>query len=119
MKFNILIVDDDQNLLDALKRAFHVKKDEFDPSFADSADDALSLCQKQNFDFIVCDYKMPGMDGLTLLGIIKEKHPSIKRILLTGQSETEIYDKAKEVAQKYIAKPCAASDIMKAISEIK
>jgi len=119
MKYNILIVDDDPHLLDALKRNFYTKKDEYNAVFSTSADDALNKCETEPFDFIISDYKMPGMNGLSMLEIIKKKYPSMKRILLTGQSENEIFDKAMDFAQKYISKPCSAADIIKIIENMK
>lgn len=114
---NILFVDDDQNLLSSLKRVMHQYKKEWIMFFAGSGDEALEIMNNDKFDIIFADYKMPGMNGIELLTIVKEKYPDTKRILLTGQSEKEIYTRAQTVVHKYIAKPCDYSQILSEISK--
>lgn len=115
MTKKILFVDDDKNLLNSLKRVMHQYRENWEMVFVERGTDALDLLSKDTFDIIFADYKMPGMDGIELLEIIKEQYPRIKRILLTGQSESEIYDRAQSVVHKYIAKPCDYSIIIKEI----
>ncbi len=111
----ILFVDDEANLLDGLRRMLRKKKDEWDMTFAESGKEALELINKERYDIIVSDYKMPEMDGLELLARVKDIAPETKRIILSGQSETEIFNKAKEVAHTYIPKPCDSEELISAI----
>lgn len=53
-------------------------------SFAKSGDEALKILEKENVQVIVADMKMPEMDGLTLLKIVKQKYPKIVRVVLSG-----------------------------------
>ena len=118
MKYSILFVDDDKNLIDGLRRSLHSKEDEWKITYTLSAQEALILCEKDHYDIIVSDFKMPGMDGLELFAKVKEKSPSSKRILLTGQSEEETYERAKESVDLYISKPCSASDIIQTVEKM-
>jgi YesN/AraC family two-component response regulator len=111
----VLFVDDEENLLDGLKRNFRKKKDEWEMVFLSDGRKALDYLEKNRIDIIITDYKMTGMNGLELLANVKEKHPEIKRVILSGQSETEIFDKARELAHKYLAKPCNPDELIKFI----
>ncbi|MBN2401419.1 MAG: response regulator [Spirochaetes bacterium] len=101
----ILFVDDEIYLLEALKRILRNKTD-WDTTFVSGAKEALELMNNTPFDIIVADYKMPEMDGLELLAIVKEKFNNVKRIILSGQAESEIHNKAKAIAHVYLPKPC-------------
>jgi YesN/AraC family two-component response regulator len=114
----LLVVDDDINLLDGLKRSMREKQNMWKQLYASSANEALNILASQKIDVIITDYKMPGVDGLELLSIIKEKYPDTKRILLTGQSENEVFESAKDIAHSYLSKPCPVSDIINAIEII-
>ena len=116
MKY-LMFIDDDKNLLDSMKRMLHPLKDKYDISFFTNAKDALETLKNVKIQIVFVDYKMPEMDGLEFLTTVKDTHPEIKRILLTGQSEEEVYIKAKNLVHKYISKPCEFEDIIKAIEE--
>ncbi|MDY6932838.1 MAG: response regulator [Spirochaetota bacterium] len=117
MKKTVLFVDDENNLLNGLQRMLRVKADEWEMEFVDSGDKALENLKKKNYDIIVTDYKMPGMNGLVLLEKVKGNYPKIKRFLLTGQSEMEIFEKAKGVVDVYISKPCNAEELISNIDK--
>lgn len=79
----ILVVDDQQSLLDILQRwlarcgyEVHVAADGFA---------ALSLAKEHRFDVIVTDLKMPGLNGLQLMALLKDQDPAVQVIFLTGQ----------------------------------
>ncbi len=117
MKKKILFVDDERNLLDSLKRSLRSFAGEWSMEFTDSGEKAMNLMEREKFDIIVSDYKMPGMDGLELLKIVKENHPGTKRILLTGQSDSEIYDISKEIVDQYLSKPCDHDELVSLLKE--
>ena len=111
----VMFVDDEANLLEALKRNFRKKKDEWDMIFFDDGRKALDYLETNRIDIIFTDHKMPGMTGLELLSIIRDKYPEVRRVILSGQSESEIFDRARTVAHKYLAKPCDADELVKYI----
>src|SRR5438876_8144665 len=71
----VLIVDDDAALLQALPLALALRLPGIQVETSDSAIEALSRIQQHDYDTIVTDIKMPGMDGLILLARIKELRP--------------------------------------------
>ncbi|MGV7928490.1 MAG: response regulator [Spirochaetota bacterium] len=109
----ILFVDDDINLLDSMKRSLRSMTKEWGMDFVLSAAEALNLVATKTYNVIVTDFKMPGMDGLELLRKVKEVSPLTKRVLLSGQSEAEVYEKARQIVDRYLSKPCDIEEILK------
>ncbi len=112
---NILFVDDDQFIRKALQRLLTGARDDWQIDFADSGKQALEKLASQHFDVIVSDMRMPVMDGAELLTIVAEKFPQTTRIILSGQSEQDAFERAIENAQHYLSKPCSLSELEKAI----
>ncbi len=102
----ILFVDDEVSILDGLKRMLRPMRGEWDMAFAPGGEAALSLLESATFDVIVTDMRMPGMDGATLLEIVREKYPSLLRIILSGYTELQASLRAVPVAHQFLLKPC-------------
>lgn len=102
---NILFVDDEVKVLSSIKRA--VIAEDFKSHFAIDGEKALEIMQNTNISVIVTDMRMPGMDGLKLLKIIKEKYPDTIRIVLSGYAQlTQILATVNGVGVfKFITKP--------------
>jgi two-component system probable response regulator PhcQ len=83
----ILIVDDDELVLNSLAR--EIKGEGYQVLSADNAKSALQLLKDQSADVVISDHKMPGVQGLSLLRIIKDHYPDIVRIMLTGYADLE------------------------------
>jgi putative nucleotidyltransferase with HDIG domain len=102
----ILFVDDEIGILDGLKRSLRPMRKEWEMAFAPGADAALSLLSTASFDVIVSDMRMPGMDGAALLEVVREKYPSMLRIILSGYTELQASLRAVPVAHQFLLKPC-------------
>ena len=102
----VLFVDDDQEMLLALKAGFSKYRDSFAVQLASDGLQAVEKL-KQNFvSLVVTDLKMPRMDGFELLAHIMEHYPDIPVIIITGYSTPEMKHLAREGgAVGYIAKP--------------
>jgi PAS domain S-box-containing protein len=99
----ILYVDDERPLLDIGK--FFLEKSGFVVKTADSAIKALELLKTTHFDVIVSDYKMPEMDGIEFLKIVRRDHPPIPFIIFTGKGREEVVIQVFENgANSYIQK---------------
>ncbi len=108
MKKQILFVDDEIDVLQGLRRMLRGMRNEWSMSFASSGEEALNLMADVAIDVIVSDLRMPGMDGIELLGKIREKHPDCVRIVLSGQSKMETVMHLLGIAHQYLSKPCDA-----------
>jgi HD-like signal output (HDOD) protein len=62
--------------------------------------------------------QMPGMDGATLLGHIRDRFPNTARIVLSGHSDAELATRAVSLAHRFLAKPCSASELIAAIQQV-
>ena len=112
----ILIVDDDPALLSALPRTISLRIPHVRVETASSAQDALERIQKQRFDTIISDIKMPGMDGLALLAKIQEQQPETPTILITGHGEHNLAIQAlRGGAYDYIQKPIERDNFVAAV----
>jgi two-component system, sensor histidine kinase and response regulator len=102
----VLIVDDDHALLEALPEALRLRLSGVIVETADSAAAALSRIGEREFDAIVTDIKMPGMDGLELLDEIRTRRPDIPTLIITGHGDNELVVHAlRGGAHDFIQKP--------------
>jgi PAS domain S-box-containing protein len=102
----VLIVDDDPALLQALPEALRLRMADLGVETCDSAPDALAKIAVTDYDAIVTDIKMPGMDGLALLDEIQQVRPETPTLLITGHGEHDLAVQAlRRGAYDYIQKP--------------
>lgn len=112
----ILLVDDDPMLLQALSRAIALRMSTLDVEVLDSAQEALQRLEKQEYDTIVSDIKMPGMDGFALLAQVQTQHPETPVIFITGQSDHQLALRAlRGGAYDYLLKPIDRDDFLAAL----
>jgi DNA-binding NtrC family response regulator len=103
---SVLIVDDDVALLEALPEALRLRMGGVTVETADSAAAALERIADRDFDAIVTDIRMPGMDGLELLDEIRTRKPDTPTLIITGHGENELVVHAlRGGARDFIQKP--------------
>ncbi len=113
----ILFVDDQENVLSALRRMLHGRRDKWDMEFAGGGEEAIQMLEQQPFDVVVTDMRMPGIDGAELLSRARERWPSIVRIVLSGQSEPERILRSMGTTHIYLTKPCDAMRLTAVVSQ--
>jgi signal transduction histidine kinase len=102
----ILIVDDDTALLEALPEALKLRMDGVLIDTCESALAALDKIREVDYDVVVSDIKMPGLDGLELLAEIRELRPGTPTILITGHGERDLAVQAlRGGAYDFVQKP--------------
>lgn len=99
MKNQILIVDDEPNVLSALKRLFI--DEPYEVLTAGSASMGLELLDSDRFKVVISDERMPGMGGAEFLSIVRERRPDVARILLTGYASLDATMKAVNDGEIY------------------
>ena len=105
MKRQILIVDDEMDMLQLLKRSLEPDLN-CKVETALSGEQALQLLERKIFDLVLADIKMPGMDGLELLELIKRENPDLTVVMMTGHGDIDMAVKAmKSGAYDFITKP--------------
>jgi response regulator RpfG family c-di-GMP phosphodiesterase len=112
----ILCVDDEKNMLDAYRRML---EPDFTIVTADCGDAALALmAQRGPFAVIVSDLHMPGMSGVQLLAITRERYPDTVRVLLTGGADLEHAIQAVNDGYlfRFLTKPCSRSTLVSGVT---
>jgi DNA-binding NtrC family response regulator len=106
MPLSVLIVDDDVALLEALPEALRLRMGGVTVETADSAAAALDRIADHDYDAIVTDIRMPGMDGLKLLDEIRTRKPDIPTLIITGHGDNDLVVHAlRGGARDFIQKP--------------
>ena len=109
-KISILIVDDEESVRDSLYNWFI--EDGFRVEVAENAKRALIILESDQFDIILADIKMPGMDGLEMLRRIKSIKPESIVIVMTAFATVDTAVKAlKDGAYDYVTKPFDPDDL--------
>ena len=108
---NIVIVDDERDVQTLFEQRFRreVRQGLLQLHFAFSAEEALALLAHRGIADIVLilsDINMPGMNGLELLKVVKERYPQLKVYMITAYSDAESRDRAVEYGcDDYLTKP--------------
>jgi DNA-binding NtrC family response regulator len=111
----ILFVDDEEKVLKALQRG--LLDEPYSCLFANSGKEALDILEKNEVHVICTDMRMPEMNGLELLKIVKEKYPMIVRLVLSGYTQVGMLLTAINQGEifKFITKPWKLEEEFKLI----
>jgi DNA-binding NtrC family response regulator len=118
MKAKVLLVDDEEDFLAALAERLEVRG--LRVNTVTRGEDAVAEVDNQNFDLIVLDLSMPGIDGLETLKRIKAKQPGAEIVILTGQGSIKSSMEAMKLgAEDFMEKPVNITELMDRISDAK
>jgi len=112
----ILFVDDEQEVLDGLRRMTRTQRSIWDARFAIGGEQALSMIDRDQYDVVVTDMRMPGMDGAELLRRTVESHPYLIRVVLSGQYDVDAFVKSGWPAHQFLSKPCEPDELIQAVN---
>lgn len=114
---SILLVDDDMNLLSGLRRILHQQP--YELFIANSAEMAIDMFRRQEFDLVVADHSMGGKSGIELISWIAVEFPNTVRIMLTGCAEAQVMKTAinEGMVFRYLTKPCHDLELALAIRD--
>jgi len=111
----VLIVDDEQSIRTSI--GLFAEQAGHQVSLASNAAEALSLLRKEPFDVVVTDIILPRKTGVVLLGEIREVHPDLPVIMITGEPEVGTAAEAvKKGAFDYLSKPISKEDITRTVA---
>lgn len=106
----ILVVDDEIVVCRSVKKILEKKGYRVD--MVQRGKDALDLIERENIDILIVDLKMPGMDGIVVLKNVKERHPDITVLMITGYATVETAVEAMKLgAFDYIPKPFSPAEL--------
>lgn len=118
-RIKILFVDDEENVLQALRRSLRGMREEWDMHYLSGGKTGLELLEKQPMDMIVSDMYMPEMNGAVFLREVKKRHPGIIRIILSGHSDYDLILETILPAHTFLHKPCSKDGLIKKINSIQ
>ena len=115
---NVLLIDDEEQFLKVLGERLETRG--LQVNTVTSGEDALNLIDDKNYDAIVLDLAMPGIDGIETLKLLKEKNPDLEIIMLTGHATVQKGVEAMKLgAEDFLEKPVELSVLLERISEAK
>lgn len=118
MEAKVLLVDDEQDFLETLSNRLEMRG--LKVSAVTSGEQAISEAKQQDYDAIVVDLAMPGIDGLETLKRIKADNPNAEIIMLTGHASVQSGVEAMKLgAGDFLQKPVELTELMSKIGEAK
>lgn len=115
-KKNLLIIDDEENMVHMLMAL--LSRSGYTISSAGSGHEAIAEVEKQHFDFILCDVRMPGMDGLEFLKAVGDKLRESTVIMMSAYGSVELaLDAMKAGAYDFISKPFKTDEVLLALKK--
>lgn len=110
-KRSILVVDDEDIILVSLGRDLGL--DQYDVQTAASGEEAMRKFREGNFELIISDFMMPGINGLELLKWVKAHDPNIVFIILTGYGDSvSTLQILENGADEMLLKPCDTDELL-------
>ncbi len=115
---NVMVVDDDDLFREMLADA--LRYDEYVPHAASNGEEALRILERGEIDAVICDIKMPGMDGITLLKEIKGRYTDLPVIMMTAFLSPDDVDaqSVETVADGFLTKPFRVEKIVGMLNQI-
>ncbi|SRR6266496_865346 len=112
----VLAIDDEVDYLKSLKRV--LSRRGFQVDTANSGKSALAILEKSQFDCVLLDLNMPGMDGLATLSELRRRDRLTPVLLLTGRGEIpSVLSALKGGSEGFLAKPCSVEELVSAIED--
>jgi len=112
-----LLIDDDEFVRDSLRLLFESKNCCL--MAFESAEQGIKALKNENYDIIIADYKLPGMDGLEFCRRVQKTHPGSMKILLTAYGSPSIAAEAELIGiHEYIEKPFTTQVIEASLSRL-
>ena len=116
MARKMLVIDDDSMVLSSCQRIF--EEENFYVVTTTSPEEGLSLVLDTYFDVVLCDWMMPGLDGMDVITRLEETSPGSAVIMISGYPSIERATEAmKRGAMDYVAKPFTPDEIIKAVND--
>jgi DNA-binding NtrC family response regulator len=110
IKATTLLVDDDQLIRDSMRLAF--RNQACFIQVVESAEEALCILNKVNFDVIISDFELPGIDGLEFLKQVMTLHPDNVALLISGNGSDETVKRAYEIGiHDFLQKPFSVKSL--------
>ena len=113
----ILIIDDDVFICNILEK--YLKDNKYEVKSAYSAASAKNILKEEEFDVVLCDYRLPDSDGIKMLETIRRLDPGAKVVVITAYADVNIAVKLiKSGASDYVVKPIQQEEILHLVNDL-
>jgi two-component system, response regulator FlrC len=114
----VMIVEDDADLREALCATLELQDVEY--RAFDSAESALAAIDQEVYSMVLTDFRLPGMDGMTLLRSVHKKLPELPMVMMTAFAEAQLAVEAlKAGARDFLIKPCQPEHLVEVIGRYR
>jgi len=111
MSIRVLLVDDEASFVETLSKRLVLRR--LDVVTAASAEEALTVLDREEIDVVVLDVRMPGIGGIEATRMIRKAHPAVEVILLTGHASLEASMEGMTMgAFDYLLKPVSIDELL-------
>lgn len=119
MSLKVVIADDHRITLDGVRRTLEAVEDIDVVGTASSGSHVLPLVKRTQPDLVLLDIRMPGIDGITCLELLRKNHPDVKVVMLSAYSDRDQVQTAlSRGASAYIAKTVNPLDLPSALRQV-
>ncbi|MCX7984966.1 MAG: response regulator [Bacteroidetes bacterium] len=116
-KNRILVVDDEEALRVVLSA--ELEGEGYQVKNAADGQEAINILNKEEFDLVLLDIKMPNVDGFEVLKFVKERWPKTKVVMLTGFADLKNAIESKKLgAEDFISKPYDLVDLLTTVERV-
>jgi CheY-like chemotaxis protein len=112
----ILVVDDNNVFRIVVSKM--LSRLGYEVSSADSGENGLHIFLKNNFDIVLSDYEMPGMDGVALACSVKKCSPCTRVVIMTGGGKETVFSRESTAVDVVISKPFTLAEIDETIQNL-
>jgi putative nucleotidyltransferase with HDIG domain len=102
----VLFIDDDQAVLDGLRRSLRSRRGDWDMKFVPVPSEALQILTQEHVDVVISDMRLPGMDGAHFLAQVQRLSPRTVRLFLSGNVSQEASLAGACISHQFLTKPC-------------
>jgi CheY-like chemotaxis protein len=112
----ILVVDDNNDLRNVVSKMLSGLG--YDVSSSDSGENGLGVFFNNNFDIVISDYEMPGMDGVAFACSVKKSSPRTPVVIMTGAGKEIVFSRKSTAVDRVISKPFTLAEINETIQNL-
>ena len=107
----VLVADDDRTCRDSIQRV--LEREGYLVEAASDVDSALAAIHERSFDLIVCDYRMPGKNGIDLLAELKRSHSGVPVLMISAYADAATEEQALQLgALELMRKPIRRKELL-------
>ena len=112
---SVLVIDDDPIIVNSIRK--QLRDENLNLQTTNDPHEGISLSDKNDYNLILCDIKMDKMNGLDVLRVLKDKHPELPVIILSGFVDDKIISQAKDIGcSDFLIKPVRKQELIDTIN---